>query len=203
MEDDGKIKVVVIGPSGVGKTGIFQRYCYSKYDSGTEVTVSTGVHEKRVRHELSQRDFDMTIWDTAGQERYESLIGMYMRRANYALLCYDITLKETFDKLENYAEMLPEDCNRIVVGCKSDLVIDKITLRKVSKEQLIEKTNSPQLNAFDHFECSALANINIDAIFQKCLDHYVLHETDLEQDKIAVVQIGKGTPSSTSNKCKC
>jgi Ras-related protein Rab-6A len=37
------------------------------------------------------------IWDTAGQERFRSLVPMYLRDADIALLVYDITSEVNFN----------------------------------------------------------------------------------------------------------
>ena len=41
------------------------------------------------------------IYDTAGQERYHSIVESYYRKANAVLLVYDISVKESFEKIKN------------------------------------------------------------------------------------------------------
>ena len=39
------------------------------------------------------------IWDTAGSERYESMSRIYYRAAAAAVICYDITNQQSFDRV--------------------------------------------------------------------------------------------------------
>ena len=41
----------------------------------------------------------LSLWDTAGQEQFNSLAPIYYRDANGAILVYDISFRESFDKV--------------------------------------------------------------------------------------------------------
>ncbi|CAF2074564.1 unnamed protein product [Brassica napus] len=49
------------------------------------------------------------IWHTAGQERYRAITSAYYRGAVGALLVYDITKRQTFDKCPQVAASVAED----------------------------------------------------------------------------------------------
>ena len=49
---------------------------------------------------------EKNIQDTAGQEKFNALTPLYYRDANGALLVYDVTIKETFQKVEKWVEEL-------------------------------------------------------------------------------------------------
>ncbi len=74
------------------------------------------------------------IWDTAGQERYHSLAPMYYRGANAAVVVYDITSIESFERAKKWTMELQKqaqpDIVIALVGNKTDLE----TQRQVSKE---------------------------------------------------------------------
>ena len=40
------------------------------------------------------------IWDTAGAERFESISKLYYRGAKAALVCFDLTNKSSFKKVD-------------------------------------------------------------------------------------------------------
>ena len=42
------------------------------------------------------------VWDTAGMERFESMSRAYYRDAVGALLVYDVTNPQSFEKLKSY-----------------------------------------------------------------------------------------------------
>jgi Ras-related protein Rab-6A len=65
----------------------------------------------------------MQFWDTAGQEGFRSLVPSYIRRANVAILVYDVTSGASFDGLKTWHQSLLDlavlPC--VVVGNKIDL----------------------------------------------------------------------------------
>ncbi len=50
----------------------------------------------------------LSIWDTAGQERFESLTKMYFKDTDAALIVYDVTLSESFEKTKKWVKDLDE-----------------------------------------------------------------------------------------------
>ena len=75
------------------------------------------------------------IWDTAGQERYHSLAPMYYRGAAAAVVVYDITNRDTFQRAKQWVKELQRQGNPNIVialaGNKSDLN----SKRKVEPEE--------------------------------------------------------------------
>ena len=50
----------------------------------------------------------LSIWDTAGQERFESLTKMYFKDSDAALIVYDVTSSESFEKTKKWIRDLDE-----------------------------------------------------------------------------------------------
>ena len=48
----------------------------------------------------------LNIWDTAGQEKFHALNTLYYREAQGALVVYDITDMDSFDKVKSWANEL-------------------------------------------------------------------------------------------------
>ncbi len=67
----------------------------------------------------------LNLWDTAGQERFKSLIPSYIKDSAVAIVCYDVTNKESFisvDKWVEDAKAIREDnVLLILVGNKADM----------------------------------------------------------------------------------
>merc|ERR1719473_1956459 len=65
------------------------------------------------------------IWDTAGQERVHGLAPIYYRDAVGALLVYDITDRESFNKVRNWVKELRKIVGKnivlVIAGNKCDL----------------------------------------------------------------------------------
>ena len=68
---------------------------------------------------------NLSIWDTAGQERFHALGPIYYRDANGAILVYDITDQDSFQKVKNWVKelrkMLGAEINLAIAGNKVDL----------------------------------------------------------------------------------
>lgn len=54
---------------------------------------------KRVN--LNGKRVNLAIWDTAGQERFHALGPIYYRESHGAVLVYDITDQDSFQKVNN------------------------------------------------------------------------------------------------------
>ena len=53
--------------------------------------------------------------DTAGQERYNALSENYYKQADCCLLVYDITSRDSLNRIENYfVPKIKENCNQIL-----------------------------------------------------------------------------------------
>lgn len=68
----------------------------------------------------------LEIWDTAGQETYLSITRTYYRNSHACLLVYDITRRESFDRVATWLEEARQNSNNpnlavMVVGNKADL----------------------------------------------------------------------------------
>lgn len=62
--------------------------------------------------EIEGRTILFQIWDTAGQERFRSLVPMYLRDADIALLVYDITSQVG---LNDYCFKLIFTCDKFIM----------------------------------------------------------------------------------------
>lgn len=49
---------------------------------------------------------EVSIWDTAGQERFHSLAPLYYRDADAALLVYDITDRDSLNRVRHWVREL-------------------------------------------------------------------------------------------------
>lgn len=102
MKYDALFKVILIGESGVGKTGLFNRFTAGQFSPGTKATIGSEITCKSFRAE--NKIVKVQLWDTAGQERFRSITKQYYRGTMGAVLVYDITNKPSFDKLHTWVE---------------------------------------------------------------------------------------------------
>jgi Ras-related protein Rab-24 len=68
------------------------------------------------------------LWDTAGSERYESMSRSFYRGAKAAIVCYDVTNEQSWEKVKFWIDELTkfeETCKIYIVGTKLDLLVGK------------------------------------------------------------------------------
>ena len=74
---------------------------------------------------LQDTRVNLAIWDTAGQERFHALGPIYYRDAHGAVLVYDITDEDSFQKVKVWVKelrrMVGTDICLIIAGNKVDL----------------------------------------------------------------------------------
>ena len=106
----------------------------------------------------------LNLWDTAGQERFKSLIPSYIKDSAVAIVCYDITSRDSFEHVEKWIEdaraLREDDVLLILAGNKADLN----EKRQVSVEEGQEFAN--RLNLL-FFETSAKTGSNIKTLFNE------------------------------------
>ena len=110
------------------------------------------------------------IYDTSGQERYNSINDSYYKNTNGILLVYDISNRESFEKIKDYY------CPKIEEFCKKNIPIillgnkaDKENERQVSIE---EGANLAVEYKFKFKETSCLKNENVADAFEDLIDEY-------------------------------
>lgn len=78
---------------------------------------------------LDGQRINLAIWDTAGQEKFHALGPIYYRSSNGAVLVYDITDEDSFQKVKNWVKelrkMLGNDICLVIAGNKIDLEKDR------------------------------------------------------------------------------
>uniref|UniRef100_A0A8C8B2S8 Ras-related protein Rab-17 n=1 Tax=Otus sunia TaxID=257818 RepID=A0A8C8B2S8_9STRI len=153
-------KVVLLGSTSVGKSSLAYRYVRNDFRDSLP-TVGCSFFTQMLNLEVATIKFE--IWDTAGQEKYHSVCHLYYRGAHAALLVYDITNKETFNRAKLWLrdlekEFLPDEIVIALVGNKVDLAGE----REVATEEGEEFARTKGLL---FMETSAKSNHQVNDIF--------------------------------------
>ena len=129
MEDDSDneyatCKVVLLGEAGVGKTSIISRYVSNSFSDVLMSTTGASFATKKLELD-NEHKIKFQLWDTAGQERFRSLAKIFYQNAAVAVLVYDITRRESFEKLNQFwikelKENAPPDIILALAANKSD-----------------------------------------------------------------------------------
>ena len=108
---------------GVGKSCLLLQFTDKRFHHDHELTIGVEFGSRIV--EMDGKSVKLQIWDTAGQEAFRSITRSYYRGAAGALLVYDITRRETFEKLASWLKDAKQysttDMSIMIVGNKSDL----------------------------------------------------------------------------------
>ena len=79
-----RVKIVVLGEAGVGKTALLHQYVNNHFSIGYRETIGVDIFSKDIL--VNDCLINMEIWDTAGQERYRSLGTAFYRKADCCVL---------------------------------------------------------------------------------------------------------------------
>ena len=164
-----KLKITLLGNSGVGKTSIIKKYITDEYKDNPDPTRGASYLNKIV--ERDNKLIQIDLWDTAGQERYRALGRHFYKNSYVIILVYDISIQESFEDLKNiwYNELLKygEKFNILaIVGNKADLY-EK------------EKVNEDEARAYAKekkavfMTVSAKKGDNIDILFNQLIDLFL------------------------------
>ena len=125
-------KIMIIGDSSVGKTCLFKKLTTGKYSDKNISTI--GIDRKTLslkikvneNNEEVDKNFLIQLWDTAGQEQFNAISTMYYQGAVGALLVYDVSIFETFEKVKHWVRTLQEAVGKdiifVIAGNKFDLL---------------------------------------------------------------------------------
>merc|ERR1712188_19571 len=155
-----QFKLVLLGDSAVGKSSLVLRFVRGQFFEYQESTIGAAFLTQTVA--LNDTTVKFEIWDTAGQERYHSLAPMYYRGAAAAIVVYDITNRDTFQRAKQWVKELQRQGNPNIVialaGNKSDLN----SKRKVEPEEAESYAND---NGIFFMETSAKTSTNVNELF--------------------------------------
>lgn len=139
------LKVVLLGEANVGKTSLVYRFIENKFRENYKSTLGVNLLKKDMDI-VGYGDVSAQIWDLGGQESFRSLRKLYLEGANGALLVYDMTNEESFDKLNEWTQSFRdarEDAPILLIGNKSDLKKQIMINEKESSKYA--KTNNMDL----------------------------------------------------------
>ena len=170
-------KIVICGASSVGKTCLFNRYCFNSFNFDTSPTIGINFHsinlkiiyekEPEIQKELYIVN---SIFDFGGQDRFKPLVGQFLDGSSGALLVFDSVNISSFNQLDFWYEQiiknaLNSDIPIILVGSKDDLIDKTTESEKVSDILINDYVQEKRLDGF--FRTSALENYNVLEVFKE------------------------------------
>ena len=165
---DYTLKILTIGESAVGKTCILLRFTDNKFLKTHLTTIGIDYKSKVIK--VNNFSVKLKIWDTAGQERFRNITQQYYKGADGILLVYDVTERNSFEKVREWMKQIQQNTNKdkigiILVGNKCDL--DE---RQVSTE---EGQSLAKEFGILFYESSAYKDININETFESLVGEII------------------------------
>lgn len=155
-----QFKLVLLGESAVGKSSLVLRFVKGQFLDYQESTIGAAFLTQTVC--LNDTTVKFEIWDTAGQERYHSLAPMYYRGAQAAIVVYDITSSDSFERATNWVKELQRQGNPNIVIALAGNKVDLASKRQVQPE---DAQSYAEENGILFLETSAKTATNVNELF--------------------------------------
>jgi Ras-related protein Rab-5C len=179
--------VSMIGPASAGKTSIVSRFAHGRLPVNPDPTVGANFLSKHVT--AMGTEVKLEIWDTAGSERYRSLVPMYYREADAAIVVCDVTKPTAVAEARDWVELLRSHTKGDVIVALAANKIDIVDVEHISEREIEEFVHVSNIGIFKL--TSALDGTNIDELFQELADAFVaktpIADTQTLEDTAALV----------------
>jgi Ras-related protein Rab-5C len=206
-----QFKLVLLGESSVGKSSLVLRFVKGQFHEFQESTIGAAFLTQTIQIDDTTVKFE--IWDTAGQERYHSLAPMYYRGAQAAIVVYDISNKETFQKAQTWVKELQRQASPNIVIALAGNKLDLANKRAVAYEEA--KAYADECSLL-FMETSAKTAANVMDIFTSIAKKLPKNETNGDANNrsggrgAGAVNIGStaanannSNPANNSSSCAC
>jgi small GTP-binding protein len=169
-----KQKVVLVGDPAVGKSSLALKFVHKFYDDEYLSTVGANVYKKKVEFKDAGGkpvSMELVVWDLAGQKQGLSHIQQqaFLGCAGALAVC-DLTRAETVANVEEWVKRVRAGAGGvqvIVVGNKSDLVVEGAKDVAKHKENLATIEKVAKTNGFTFYKTSAKTGANVEEAFHK------------------------------------
>ncbi len=161
--NDLSFKVIIVGPSAVGKTSLLNRFVHNEFALKYKLTIGVDFLTKSVEYQPS-KFVKLHIWDIGGQERFNFLHRSFYEGASGAVLAFDLSRQNTFSSMKTWlSEMrsiMTNEIPKVIIGNKTDLIpeigqiIDRSDVNKYAKNE-----------DCSYFETSAKTGENVEKAF--------------------------------------
>jgi len=160
---DYRLKLVVVGDPGVGKTSTILRFTDNAFLRTYVPTLGVSITEKLFNAQSGI--IEMILWDIAGQAKFETMRRHFYQGSEAILLIFDLTNRMSFTSIKNWYHDVMKNMEKhhhqmvgYIFGNKSDLT-------EVRKVKLVEALALAKELNLKYIETSALTGKNVEYAF--------------------------------------
>jgi small GTP-binding protein len=159
-----RIKIVVAGDGGVGKTSLLNRYVSDTFLTAMKMTIGTDFFSKAMDRDDSV--VKLQLWDFGGEKRFRFLLPGYCKGARGVLLAFDLNDFTTLMNLDEWIQIIKENTTNpkiMLVGTKVDIaggVMEEEFIRDFCIKHSIDK----------FIPTSSKTGENVDLVFQELVN---------------------------------
>ena len=188
-----KLKIILLGEIGVGKSSLINRYINNKFSAFSQPSIGDEIKTKKVDIDQNLR-VELLISDPTNEEKLGKFTKNYYIDAHGAIIVYDLTNEQSFQKVKFWMEELnsnaPRDTVFCILGNKSDLTADRVV-----KYEDIKALSGDNLN----YEVSAKTGNNVNLAFEQLADAIVEKQKEEENNPDKVVRGKEGRKTQDLN----
>ncbi|XP_060606922.1 rab-like protein 3 isoform X2 [Ruditapes philippinarum] len=109
-----KVKILVLGDSGVGKTSLVHLMCQNEPTTNPSWTIGCSVDVKLHEYKAgtaAEKTYFVELWDIGGCTGHQNSRGIFYNPVNGIILVHDLTNRKSQHNLRSWlAEVLRKDC---------------------------------------------------------------------------------------------
>jgi len=160
-------KILLLGEFRVGKSSMVLRYVEDRFPGDYMATIGANFLVKTVHLDVKEGTrykIGLQIWDIGGHARSSQVGRVFFQGVSGALLIYDLTRKDTLDKLPLWKDQLMKfspEARMYLVGNKKDLEEG----RKITPDEG-KQAAKDELGTDNFFETSAKTGDHIQETFE-------------------------------------
>ena len=179
-----KLKIILLGEIGVGKSSLINRYVNNKFNTFNQALIGDDIKIKKVEVDKNLT-VDLLINDPSNEEKLGKFTKNYYLDAHGALIVYDLTNEQSFQKVKFWMEELDSNAPRDIIVCilgnKADLTADRVV-----KFEDVKTLAGDHLN----YEVSAKTGNNVSLAFEQ-LTYGIIEKQKEEENNPDKVLRGK------------
>jgi small GTP-binding protein len=176
-------KFVIVGNHEVGKTSLIRQFVERKFSQDYRATIGLNIFAHNF--DFQGNELNVQLWDIGAQQYFKRFRRIYYNGAEAAFIVFDITNRESFEKVQDWYKELNElidetDIPIILVGNKDDLAEQRVV--STAEGEALAKSLSER--GVEYIETSALTGSNVKDAFELIAYHYIIKSKKKEKNRI-------------------